>query len=874
MSSSSAMNLCFNSNCKQPLNQNPKMFGAELPRRGWRRRSGDFADLCDRCASAYEEGKFCETFHLNASGWRCCESCGKQIHCGCIVSFHMFVLLDAGGIECMTCARKSFILTPNPAWPPSPSFMPSHSERTNDLSGKNWCHIAGSGPVPWRQAPSFFGSSCARPSLQSRMPMEVDVTGGFQRLTFGEGLSVASFDKKKVDVSERLVNGSLKLGLSEKHDSGNNYAEQANLRVNIQQQPSFLKKDTPHINFPLYSATRNEIKDSTVVSCTHVPQPIPPHVNGKHCSGQCGTESSGVVLTHNGRPSGDTRLPNQSFPRCWPNTSNHELQQIPGTSKIVTTPLFEKILSVSDAGNLGRLILPKKCAEAYFPPISEPEGLSLKVQDLKGKEWTFQFRFWPNNNSRMYVLEGVYPCMQSMNLQAGDVVTFNRIEPEGKLVMGFRKSTALPSNQEAGFGNTSIGSSKGGDDSAKKSKHGEGVSKCLGSVRKPSLVDQASPWCKDKKAEFTAKEVIGAKSTMSNKRKSSILGPKSKGLRIEKDDLIKLELTLEQAQGLFRAPLNRIPHVVVIEGFEFEEYEQDAPVIGRPTIITIDSMGENVQWAQCEDCLKWRKVPGDASLPARWTCSGNSWDPERSSCSTAQELTPEQLEELLSRSKQTARKNTNAVKQEPDSFVDEGNVDLSSSQSTIKHPRHRPGCTCIVCIQPPRGESPRHIQTCTCNVCLSTKRRLQTLMSKREQKQSEKEAEISAQKLPDHQSSPKQVSDEKKQACVVDIGSSSLDPNTGNDKDDVFNTKRSPLSPFKGLIDLNSQPERDEEQSPRSDSGGLTKLIHEIHSSGDFRNGNGRENGNIFVINHRDSEAAVPLQTPDNNPESTLATQR
>lgn len=34
----------------------------------------------------------------------------QRIHCGCIVSFHMFVLLDAGGIECITCARKSFIL--------------------------------------------------------------------------------------------------------------------------------------------------------------------------------------------------------------------------------------------------------------------------------------------------------------------------------------------------------------------------------------------------------------------------------------------------------------------------------------------------------------------------------------------------------------------------------------------------------------------------------------------------------------------------------------------------------------------------------------------------------------------------------------------
>lgn len=58
--------------------------------------------------------------------------------------------------------------------------------------------------------------------------------------------------------------------------------------------------------------------------------------------------------------------------------------------------------------------------QAYFPPISQPEGLPLKIQDVNGKEWHFQFRFWPNNNSRMYVLEGVTPCIQSLQLQAGD----------------------------------------------------------------------------------------------------------------------------------------------------------------------------------------------------------------------------------------------------------------------------------------------------------------------------------------------------------------------------------------------------------------------------------------------------------------------
>ena len=142
-------------------------------------------------------------------------------------------------------------------------------------------------------------------------------------------------------------------------------------------------------------------------------------------------------------------------------------------------PLFEKVLSASDAGRIGRLVLPKACAEvylkdyslqgfftflhfflfyllvllaveevqvsslfflssrshififydlkrmqAYFPPISQSEGLPLRIQDIKGNEWTFQFRFWPNNNSRMYVLEGVTPCIQSMQLQAGDTGIF------------------------------------------------------------------------------------------------------------------------------------------------------------------------------------------------------------------------------------------------------------------------------------------------------------------------------------------------------------------------------------------------------------------------------------------------------------------
>lgn len=40
-------------------------------------------------------------------------------------------------------------------------------------------------------------------------------------------------------------------------------------------------------------------------------------------------------------------------------------------------------------------------------------------------------------------------------------------------------------------------------------------------------------------------------------------------------------------------------------------------------------LSEKIQWVQCDDCLKWRKVPANALLPSRWTCSENVWGLDR-----------------------------------------------------------------------------------------------------------------------------------------------------------------------------------------------------------------------------------------------------
>lgn len=165
-------------------------------------------------------------------------------------------------------------------------------------------------------------------------------------------------------------------------------------------------------------------------------------------------------------------------------------------------------------------------------------------------------------------------------------------------------------------------------------------------------------------------------------------------------------------------------------------------------------------------------------------------------------------------------------------ILGEGESIPASSQATTKHPRHRPGCSCIVCIQPPSGKGPKHKQTCTCNVCLMVKRRFRTLMLRREKKQSEKEAETSRKKPQQQSQLPEnEKSQEDDPSHSSNTGNSSPSQkkvgNEGSDEDP--NRLKSSSSPFKGQIDLNMQPEKEEELSPGSDSGGMMRLLQDAN---------------------------------------------
>ncbi|KAL6573933.1 hypothetical protein OROHE_001475 [Orobanche hederae] len=797
--SSSTTEVCFNSNCKE---------ASENWRRGWRRRTGDYAHLCDRCAVAYEDGKFCETFHLNASGWRCCESCGKQVHCGCIVSFHMFVLLDAGGIECLTCAKRSYILTPNPAWPPPLHFLPSQPERMKDHSVKTWSSIAGSGPVPWRQAPSLFNGSDIQSSVQLRTPFEIVVSGGTNRNHVCDRLSTTLPEMKREHSYERLINEKLRIGPSETLKNGNtghDVTEQPCPFVN-DIKAVFPKIDSSStLNLAMASSSRIETDNAQLASVLSEPTAISILVGKPLCS-RGGMGSCGEPQICNGKPRGDGRGRNQLDSRYRPQMTDEELQQI---------------------------------SVVYFPQITQPEGLPLKVQDMKGKEWIFQFRFWPNNNSRMYILEGITPCIQSMQLQAGDVVTFSRLEPEGKLVMGCRKNSPISSSDQrnevsiAGSDASNVWDGSG-------NKHEDFIS-VNGHIKEKMLEDKPSH----------------------SKRKNSSFCAKNKRLRIENEDVMELKLTWEKAQGLMRPPAKIVPSIFVVEGCEFEEFEvrywrpfwkygragglldyetvdygkddmynqrEDAPVLGRPTLPGVDHFGAKTQWVQCEDCFKWRKVPIHALLSSRWICSENVWDLDRSQCSSDEELTKEQLERMLpttirdsSEKEETAGRNSDhfvaveGLETVPNLGINrESEGPLASSGNSTKHPRHKLGCACIVCLQPPSGKGSKHEQSCDCFVCGCLKRRFKTLMERRERKVLGKEAETSSQSFQPGPQLPERTHDLNNnglnQEEVSEVGC--LDePNGG----------KSSSTLLKGQIDLNMQLDREEELSPGSGSGGPMK---------------------------------------------------
>ncbi|GKF70399.1 hypothetical protein Tco_0203456, partial [Tanacetum coccineum] len=78
-------------------------------------------------------------------------------------------------------------------------------------------------------------------------------------------------------------------------------------------------------------------------------------------------------------------------------------------------------------------------------------------------------------------------------------------------------------------------------------------------------------------------------------------------------------------------------------------------------------------------------------------------------------------------------KRTKTRNREPETQATvEARVAPEQSDVTKKHPLHRIGCQCIICIQPPSGS--KHSPTCSCRACVAKRLRVKNMTEKASQK--------------------------------------------------------------------------------------------------------------------------------------------
>ncbi|KAL7172997.1 hypothetical protein ACSBR2_032460 [Camellia fascicularis] len=562
------------------------------------------------CRSAYENLLYCETFHLEESGWRECRLCRKRIHCGCIASKYLYDYLDFGGIGCISCTKSLETRSIRPIQIPnndiSHGFGPFTANNIGDLQSSYVEHRMGGISLDKEKFTQLSKSMNANELSHCPQTQRGDTNASIEQIkreeiVFPNGEVRAGFS----DLIRRSVGSSI---FAIPKNNRPILGEKDMYKSLAQPSTSLIFSnplETPYSVLPslggaVEGSEQNKVPPVKQGKKTRLILPKPPKTGLTVGSGaNRGMVSQTRVL----RLPDEGRGCNQLLPRYWPRVTDEELQQISGDLNSTVVPLFEKVLSASDASRIGRVVLPKACAEAYFPPISQSEGIPIKIQDIKGKEWTFQFRFWPNNKSRMYVLEGINPCIQNMELQAGDIVTFSRIDPGGKLVIAFRKASNFINLQDS---------------------------------RVPGLSNSAP-----------SRKISTRPMLIPGKKRARNIGSKNKRLLMHGEDAMELRLTWEEAQELLRPPPSAKPTIVMIEDQEFQEYDEP-PVFGKSTIFTSRASGEQEQWAQCDSCSKWRRLPVDVLIPPKWACLDNIWDPSRCSCSALDEMNPQELENLLS----------------------------------------------------------------------------------------------------------------------------------------------------------------------------------------------------------------------------------
>ncbi|KAL3526252.1 hypothetical protein ACH5RR_010908 [Cinchona calisaya] len=125
-------------------------------------------------------------------------------------------------------------------------------------------------------------------------------------------------------------------------------------------------------------------------------------------------------------------------------SSSHASQLVPARviDPVRLRFLFEKELQRSDVGPLKRIVLPKRAAEEYLPVLETKEGMFITMDDMDGNHvWRLKFRYWPNNNSRMYLFENTGIFVNTHGLRHGDYIVMYQDYVSRNYVIHARKAS-------------------------------------------------------------------------------------------------------------------------------------------------------------------------------------------------------------------------------------------------------------------------------------------------------------------------------------------------------------------------------------------------------------------------------------------------
>ncbi|KAL7001365.1 hypothetical protein U1Q18_002515, partial [Sarracenia purpurea var. burkii] len=168
------------------------------------------------------------------------------------------------------------------------------------------------------------------------------------------------------------------------------------------------------------------------------------------------------------------------------------------------------------------------------------------------------------------------------------LLTFSRIDPEGKLIMGFRKASNTSAMQA-----THLSSIHKGALSSESFFSGvvenlpiisgySGLLQSLNGSSDPNVNVLSKPlnstggdfsWLiMEKYVSDTKDGLLPQSMLVLEKKRSRNIGSKSKRLLIDSQDALELKLTWEEAQDMLCPPLSEKPSVVTIEDHEFEEW--------------------------------------------------------------------------------------------------------------------------------------------------------------------------------------------------------------------------------------------------------------------------------------------------------------